>query len=327
MKTKNWKHGTGKKKMKQTITTPEYQSDLLMSDYLNNIFQCLYVEQFTAFDECTEFLQFDETSQLLVQRQLLLHKLYRYYFQYHFSVETLYLAINIMDRILSKARIKNFDPMLVSVTCLFTAAKYFEIDAPHSNASAMLRSLSRNRQRHMFALEKQLLILLDFKLTQPTVATMSNVLLAKLHKNCQQYHIYREYKFETMLTMLHYTLELICVAKQHLMLKFHVLIISIIAVFLSFMNETIRIQETQSITRRSQIKIYHEFKALIQINDIVDINFDYNSRQFQKCLKMFENTIDYANTYTTHMFGTSNTDEWHKFYKLIRKKYGHYMAS
>ena len=91
-----------------------------------------------TFKECNDFLQYDETNELLNQRQLLLHKMYRYYFQYHFCLETLYLAVNIMDRILSKARIKNFDPMLVSVTCLFTAGKYFEIDTPHSNVCCFL---------------------------------------------------------------------------------------------------------------------------------------------------------------------------------------------
>ena len=63
-------------------------------------------------------------------RQQLVDWLLQVHFRYHMLPETLWIAINIVDRFLSKRVVSRVKLQLVGVTSMFIAAKYEEIIAP-----------------------------------------------------------------------------------------------------------------------------------------------------------------------------------------------------
>lgn len=63
-------------------------------------------------------------------RQTLIDWLLQVHLRYHMLPETLWIAVNILDRFLSKRVVSLVKLQLVGVTAMFIAAKYEEIAAP-----------------------------------------------------------------------------------------------------------------------------------------------------------------------------------------------------
>lgn len=71
-------------------------------------------------------------------RALLIDFLVRIHFKLAFSADTLFLAVNIIDRFLGLVPIQSSDLQLVGVTSFMLAAKYEEIYPPNANDSVRL---------------------------------------------------------------------------------------------------------------------------------------------------------------------------------------------
>jgi cyclin A len=84
--------------------------------------------------------------------------------EYRLSSETLYLAINYVDRYLSVARIEKSQLQLVGVAAMLIASKYEEIYPPQVDEFVYISDNTYTRE-HIFLMETQILVTLDFQLT------------------------------------------------------------------------------------------------------------------------------------------------------------------
>lgn len=84
--------------------------------------------------------------------------------EYRLSSETLYLAINYVDRYLSLARIEKSQLQLVGVAAMLIASKYEEIYPPQVDEFVYISDNTYTRDQ-IFLMETQVLVALDFQLT------------------------------------------------------------------------------------------------------------------------------------------------------------------
>lgn len=81
--------------------------------------------------------------------------------------ETLFLAVNMMDRYIEKATITRKRLQLVGITCLFIAAKYEEIYPPPLKDFVYVTDRAYKRE-DLLDMEGKIISALQFKLTVPT---------------------------------------------------------------------------------------------------------------------------------------------------------------
>jgi len=81
--------------------------------------------------------------------------------------ETLFIAVTICDRYLSKVKCKKSDLHLIGVTSILISTKYEEIYPPEMHE---LLSVSENkfRKSEVLVMENKILMALDFDFTQPS---------------------------------------------------------------------------------------------------------------------------------------------------------------
>jgi cyclin A len=84
--------------------------------------------------------------------------------EYRLSSETLYLAINYVDRYLSLARIEKSQLQLVGVAAMLIASKYEEIYPPQVDEFVYISDNTYTREQ-IFQMEAQILVAIDFQLT------------------------------------------------------------------------------------------------------------------------------------------------------------------
>ncbi|ETO30873.1 hypothetical protein RFI_06247 [Reticulomyxa filosa] len=144
----------------------------------------------------TKFLKFKNSEELLQLRVWTLESIYEHFSRFRFeSLHSLFLATDLLDRILSKALVRNFDKNIVAVALLTLAAKYHEIDGPNlivlnfffiasfffkKNYLALraVNSLPKHLRAQVFQLEAQIVTILDFQLTVPNPLSIAEILLA-----------------------------------------------------------------------------------------------------------------------------------------------------
>lgn len=134
----------------QTGTIPSfvYYKDLCATEYHDDILAYLLRTEPAIHEASIQFLFYDDVKSLVKQRFVLLDYIYKLHRNYLFNSHTLFLSVNIMDRILSKTTVQNFDPVIISVVCLFIAGKYHEIDSPYINVLYLFfifRSLTQTK--------------------------------------------------------------------------------------------------------------------------------------------------------------------------------------
>jgi hypothetical protein len=81
--------------------------------------------------------------------------------------ETLYLAVNIIDRYLSRTRIHRRRLQLLGITSLFVASKYEEIYPPECKDCVYITDRTYTRQ-DILDMEFNIVQVLEFKMTVPT---------------------------------------------------------------------------------------------------------------------------------------------------------------
>jgi G2/mitotic-specific cyclin-B, other len=81
--------------------------------------------------------------------------------------ETLYIAVNLVDRYLAKRMVNKKQLQLVGVTAIFIASKYEEIYPPNAKDFIMATDQAYTKQ-HLIKMEVDMLKVIDFQITFPT---------------------------------------------------------------------------------------------------------------------------------------------------------------
>ena len=98
-------------------------------------------------------------------RQTLVDWLLQVHLRYHMLPETIWIAINIIDRFLTKRVVSIAKLQLVGITAIFIAAKYEEILAPGVDEFVFLTQKAYSREEILKG-ERIILQTLDFKVSQ-----------------------------------------------------------------------------------------------------------------------------------------------------------------
>ncbi|CAL9736654.1 S-phase entry cyclin-5 [Monosporozyma servazzii] len=122
---------TPQEKLWQDLDTPEMDDVLLVAEYTDDIFAHLYSREVSTLPSHNYTYKSHEQYYRPSVRAILIDWLVEVHEKFQCFPETLLLAVNIMDRFLSKTTKVNTDKLqLVAVTSLFIAAKYEEIHLP-----------------------------------------------------------------------------------------------------------------------------------------------------------------------------------------------------
>eukprot|EP00696_Hemimastix_kukwesjijk_P019248 gnl/Hemi2/8463_TR2925_c0_g1_i1.p1 gnl/Hemi2/8463_TR2925_c0_g1~~gnl/Hemi2/8463_TR2925_c0_g1_i1.p1 ORF type:complete len:529 (-),score=164.51 gnl/Hemi2/8463_TR2925_c0_g1_i1:173-1759(-) len=100
-------------------------------------------------------------------RAILIDWLVDLHMKFRLLPETLFLAINILDRVLEKQTVSRSKLQLVGTTAMFVASKYEEICIPEMNDFIFISANFYSRD-DMLKMESFILNALDFRLTVPT---------------------------------------------------------------------------------------------------------------------------------------------------------------
>lgn len=102
-------------------------------------------------------------------RSILVDWLIEVHMKYKMMDDTLYLAINIIDRYLSVRVIPRHRLQLIGVVALFIAAKFEEIDPPRAHEFAYITDKTCSK-KEVVNMEARLLSVLEFKVVVPTAS-------------------------------------------------------------------------------------------------------------------------------------------------------------
>lgn len=100
-------------------------------------------------------------------RAILIDWLIEVHLKFTLLPETLYLAVNLIDRFLERVGVRKNQLQLVGMTCLFIASKYEEIYPPECNDFVYISANAYSRE-DIFEMEQKILNTLNFSLTAPT---------------------------------------------------------------------------------------------------------------------------------------------------------------
>lgn len=100
-------------------------------------------------------------------RYILIDWLVEVHLKFKLLPETMGLAVNLVDRFLSRHSIGRDNLQLVGITCMFLAAKYEEIYPPECNDFVYISASAYTREQ-ILAMEGTVLNAVEFNLTVPT---------------------------------------------------------------------------------------------------------------------------------------------------------------
>ncbi|PNW85728.1 hypothetical protein CHLRE_03g207900v5 [Chlamydomonas reinhardtii] len=125
--------------------------------------------------------------------------------EYRMVPDTLYYAVNFLDRVLTLQRVSRSQLQLVGITCMWIAAKYEEIYPPNVSEFSYITDNTYSREQ-LVAMEEEVLRQLKYELTVPTAKTFLRRLLQVCSPD-DQLHFVSNYLTEISLmeaTMLHF---------------------------------------------------------------------------------------------------------------------------
>lgn len=148
----------------QALADDDDDDPLMVAEYANEIFDYLRsLEETTApnpdYMDAQEGLHWE-------QRGILVDWLIEVHQKFHLLPETLYLAINIIDRFLSVKVVMIDRLQLVGITAMFIAAKYEEVFSPHLGHFKYLADDTFTEEEILRA-ERFMLQTLDYNLSYP----------------------------------------------------------------------------------------------------------------------------------------------------------------
>lgn len=148
----------------QDLDEEDFDDPLMASEYVNEIFPYLHeLEQRTLPDRTYLFTQ---TQLKPKMRSILVDWLVEMHQRFRLLPETLFLAINIMDRFMSVEAVQIDKLQLLATGLLFIAAKYEEVFSPSVKNYAYYTDGSYTEDEILQA-EKYILTVLDFDLSYP----------------------------------------------------------------------------------------------------------------------------------------------------------------
>lgn len=148
----------------QDLDEEDFDDPLMVSEYVNEIFPYLHeLEQKTLPDP--NYL-YQQTQLKPKMRSILVDWLVEMHQKFRLLPETLFLAINIMDRFMSVEVVQIDKLQLLATGSLFIAAKYEEVFSPSVKNYAYFTDESYTEEQILQA-EKYILTILNFDLNYP----------------------------------------------------------------------------------------------------------------------------------------------------------------
>ncbi|KAJ2663176.1 G2/mitotic-specific cyclin [Coemansia sp. RSA 1200] len=150
------------------IDAEDAEDPLMVSEYIAEIIEYMReLEQKSMPDDSYMSKQNDLTWEM---RRVLVNWLVQIHYQLRMLPETLFLAVNLVDRFLSKRQVSVSKLQLVGLTGLLIASKYEEMTTPHVQDFAYLAGNCYETEEILNA-EVFMLRVLDFDLSYPSPLT------------------------------------------------------------------------------------------------------------------------------------------------------------
>lgn len=146
------------------LDTEDLEDPLMVAEYANDIFEYLYDLEVKTIPNPNYMDHQDELEWKM--RGILVDWLVEVHTRFHLLPETLFLAVNIVDRFLSEKVVQLDRLQLVGITALFIASKYEEVLSPHvSNFRHVADDGFSDKE--ILAAERFILSTLDYDLSYP----------------------------------------------------------------------------------------------------------------------------------------------------------------
>lgn len=120
-------------------------------------------------------------------RAVLINWLIEVHMKFKLRDETLFIAVTIIDRYLGIAYIKKEYLQLLGISALFIACKYEEVHSLELSDFVFISDNSYTVQE-VLSMEKHILLVLDYKLTFPTILHFFELLCLNFFFNEREYH-------------------------------------------------------------------------------------------------------------------------------------------
>lgn len=148
----------------QDLDEEDIDDPLMVSEYVNDIFPYLHELEYKTLPD-SQYL-FKQKHLKPKMRSILVDWLVEMHMRFRLLPETLFLAINIMDRFMSLEVVQIDKLQLLATSSLFIAAKYEEVFSPSVKNYSYFTEGSYSEDEILQA-EKYILTTLDFELNYP----------------------------------------------------------------------------------------------------------------------------------------------------------------
>ncbi|KAI9849486.1 MAG: G2/mitotic-specific cyclin [Sclerophora amabilis] len=152
------------KEIIQDLDAQDLGDPLMVADYVNEIFEHLKVLEEATLPN-PDYMEHQEDLEWKM-RGILVDWLIEVHTRFHLLPETLFLAVNIIDRFLSSKVVQLDRLQLVGVTAMFIASKYEEVLSPHV---ANFRHVADDgfSEQEILSAERYVLSALNYDLSYP----------------------------------------------------------------------------------------------------------------------------------------------------------------
>ena len=148
---------------------------MVYDEYTTEIFEYLYSSEVGKSTD-PNYMSSIQTDITPSMRSVLVDWLVEVAQEYNLCSETLFLSVIYTDRCLGKMKVKRNQLQLIGITSLFIASKYEEIYAPTIEDFCYITDSTYNREE-VLQMERKVLDILSFELTQPTIKTFLTKIL------------------------------------------------------------------------------------------------------------------------------------------------------
>jgi G2/mitotic-specific cyclin-B, other len=145
-------------------------------EYLTDIFESLHYEEIIF--KCGNYMEKQKDINEKM-RAVVINWIIEVHHRFKLHTETLFLAVNLLDRYLCKKIIKRNKLQLLTVACLLVSCKYEEIFSPEIRDFVCILDKSYEKE-DIVAMEKELLRTLKFDVTVATSLKFYEILYHKL---------------------------------------------------------------------------------------------------------------------------------------------------
>ncbi|OMJ79482.1 hypothetical protein SteCoe_20491 [Stentor coeruleus] len=160
------------------------QNPQLVKIYSEEIFEFLKSTEEETLIKGDYFLLHTEINH--TSRAFLIDWLINIHLKFRLLQETLFIAVNLIDKYLSKRMITKKQLQLVGITAIFIASKYEEIYPPNARDFLIITNQAYSKQ-HLLKMEVDMLKAVDFNITFPTAWRFMDKYSDILHNGSGQF--------------------------------------------------------------------------------------------------------------------------------------------